>query len=82
MKPLNWKKLSHNKKYVEAGRLFNSIRGKYLISQALSKAIDVMKEETNYPEVSNIEDMEMLEVMFPIYSGLEKAHKLADKSVK
>ena len=80
MKPNNWKKLSQVKKEVVARELLNSVRGQYIISQALVKAVEVMKSETNYPEVSNIEDMEILLTLFPIFSGLEKAHKLAGKT--
>ena len=36
-----------------------SMRGQYIISQALWKAIEVMRTD-EYPEVSNIKDMEFL----------------------
>lgn len=67
MKPENWEKLSKGKKIEIATQLFSSVRGQYIVSQALYKAIEVMKKEPlRKREVSNIEDMEMLSELFPI----------------
>ena len=61
MKPRNWKKLSKEEKKITVDKLFNSMRGFYIISQALQKAIDVMKQVPEiHREQSNIEDMEIL----------------------
>jgi len=66
MKPKNWDKLNAGKKKEIAKQLFSSVRGHYIISQALIKAVEVMRTE-EYPETSNIEDMEMLLELFPIF---------------
>ena len=73
MKPRNWDKLSQNMKKRIALQLLQSMRGSYLISQALSIAIEQMKKvEPPYREESNIQDMEMLlETLFPIYPILK-----------
>jgi len=67
-KPKNWNKLSDQEKKKIGLQLFSSMRGLFIISQALSKAIDSMKKVKPCPEISNIEDMEILhETLFPIY---------------
>lgn len=69
-KPSDWNKLSQKEKEEIGADLFSSVRGQYIISQALSKAIDVMKkvEPPIMREQSNIGDMEILhETVFPIY---------------
>jgi len=69
-KPKNWDKLPKDEKKMIAWNLYLSTRGQYIVSQALSKAIDVMKkvEPAVRREQSNIEDMEILhEEIFPIY---------------
>lgn len=72
MKPKNWKELSEEEKRDAAMSLLYSKRGHYIVSQALVKAIDVMKAEPEVRrEASNIEDMEMLLELFPIYKGIE-----------
>ena len=43
----------------QAFELLASKRGSYIISQAVWKAIEVMRAE-KYPETSNIQDMEFL----------------------
>lgn len=66
MKPKDWNEMSDKEKKQMAVALLNSQRGHYLISQALVRAIEVMSKE-KYPETSNIQDMEMLLELFPIY---------------
>ena len=68
-KPEEWNKLPEERKKAIAVQLYGSWRGQYIISQALSKAIDVMKKvEPPHREESNIGDMEILhEEIFPIY---------------
>jgi hypothetical protein len=68
-KPSDWKKLSEEEKHDIGLELLVSFRGQFIISQALSKAMDRMKEvKPPYREESNIEDMEILhETVFPIY---------------
>jgi hypothetical protein len=54
-------------------RLFNSVRGRYIIGQALYTAIKEM-EKVEYPfkEASNINDMKlMMAELFPMYSGIK-----------
>lgn len=75
MKPENWDSLSEEEKIKIAKNLLNSMRGNYIVSQALYKAIEIMKKE-KYPETSNIEDMEMLrETFFRIFTDFEKMEK-------
>jgi hypothetical protein len=55
----------------------SSIRGQYIISQALCVAIDQMREvEPTHQEVSNISDMEYLrDELFPIYKAVQEANE-------
>lgn len=60
----------------DATALLNSWRGQYIISQALVKAIESMKKvKPPHREESNIADMELLLVLFPIYKHTEEAEK-------
>jgi AcrR family transcriptional regulator len=56
-------------------QLLQSARGSYLISQALSIAVEQMRKvEPKYREESNIQDMEMLlETLFPMYVVVRKS---------
>jgi len=86
MKPENWEKLDKDTKYKIAVKLLVSKRGEYIISQALYKAIEVMKKEPeDKREVSNIEDMEILLEIFPLFKIVEESKlaesKLVDKNV-
>jgi hypothetical protein len=63
MKPSNWSKMTTEEKHEDALKLLNSGRGRLIMGQALAKAVTVMKAE-EYPETSNIEDMEELGEMF------------------
>lgn len=74
MKPENWDKLDKGTRYKIALELLRSKRGEYIISQALYKAIEVMKKEPKERrEESNIQDMEiLLEELFPMYLAIEK----------
>jgi hypothetical protein len=56
----------------KAIQLFDSVRGKYIVSQALCLAIKSIKErEPELQEPSNMADMELLLNLFPIYKVLE-----------
>jgi len=58
----------------QAAALFNSLRGKYIVGQALHKAIKAMEqvEPPAMRELSNIEDMKlMMEQLFPMFMALE-----------
>jgi len=46
-------------KVAQATDFLMSMRGQYIISQALWKAIEIMRTD-EYPEISNIKDMEFL----------------------
>ena len=63
-----------NKKAIEFA---SSVRGQYIISQALCLAIEKMKDEKipmNMRESSNISDMEYLrDEIFPIYKAVLEA---------
>jgi hypothetical protein len=64
MKPDDWDSFSTDTKEQLAKALFNSQRGRLIIAQALSHAIYNMRK-IDFPEKSNIEDMEMLgEILF------------------
>ncbi len=69
MKPENWNTMSDAEKLDDAERLLHSVRGKLIVGQALARAVAVMRTE-EYPEESNIQDMEELgEMLFaPFYS--------------
>ena len=85
MKPENWEKLSKEEKLKIGLLLFNSFRGKYIISQALFKAIKVMKRvPKKFREESNIQDMEILyETLFPFYNEImEMKPKQFEKLLK
>lgn len=66
MKPSGWSSMSIRKRRAVAGALLNSLRGNYLLSQALFHALKALKAVPEpLREQSNIEDMEMLrEEMF------------------
>lgn len=81
MKPKNWKRMATTSKRHIAGRLLNSERGHYIISQALVVAIKQLKKvPIPHREISNIQDMEMLLELFPIYAAVEnvKTQQFAD----
>ena len=81
-KPNNWNKLSKEEKKEIALNLFESIRGKYVISQAFSYAINELKKEEN-PQFSNIEDMEILkEVLFNIPNKKDLDFRTIKKEIK
>lgn len=80
MKPENWDKLDKGEKYKIAVALLKSKRGEYILSQALCKAIEVMKKEPEGKrEVSNIEDMEILLEIFPLFKIFEEGKKVFEK---
>jgi hypothetical protein len=70
MKPENWNTMTITEKRDDATKLFNSTRGQLIIGQALARATAVMRTE-EYPETSNIEDMEELgEALFGVWYSL------------
>lgn len=62
-KPDNWDTLDHKDQIAIAQRLIQSQRGHLIMGQALANAIKHMSK-AEYPELSNIEDMEILAVLF------------------
>ena len=74
---LKWEKYPNKgKRRSEAIILYSSIRGLYIISQALTKAIEAMLKE-KHPEYSNIEDMQLLLTeLFPLFDDIENISKL------
>jgi len=79
MKPEGFETWSEKKKRDYALKLAQSMRGQYIISQALTKAIEVMKtvEPAVRRERSNIEDMETLrDNLFPLFYVTEQAECL------
>lgn len=75
MKPKEWDSWTKEQKVEYARKLLFSVRGQYIISQALIEAIKTMKKR-KYPEISNIEDMEVLLELFPIGLVLAQAEKI------
>ena len=75
MKPPDWNELSKEEKFKRGILLFSSLRGQYIISQALCVAIKTLKKvKKPYREESNIQDMEiLLETIFPLYKGVKEA---------
>jgi hypothetical protein len=68
--------MSQEDKKESARGLLKSMRGQFIISQALVKAIEAMsKVPTNRREVSNMQDMEMLLQLFPIYAMVDASEK-------
>jgi type III secretory pathway lipoprotein EscJ len=60
--------MSSKKKDAYAVELFRSLRGQLILTQALTVAIETMKQ-AQYPEQSNIEDMEIFkERLFTFFS--------------
>jgi len=74
MKPENFDQLSHEEQEEIALPIFASLRGQYLIAQALQVAIRTMKAKDDEElELSNIEDMEMLlQGVYQDYAGCFK----------
>lgn len=69
MKPENWEQMSTVDKQEYAVVLVNSMRGRLIISQALHYAMQQLKEKP-HPEISNIQDMEVLRetlFAFPVF---------------
>jgi len=73
MKPENWEKMTADQRRTVAHSLMQSLRGHYIISQALAVAIDAMKKvPVSRREMSNIEDMEILrEEVFSLFFPFE-----------
>jgi len=75
MKPADWDELDLEAKKAIAHQLFRSMRGQYIIGQALAIAREsLLSVEPDYlREVSNAEDMEILSVLFFPYAEVKKA---------
>jgi len=64
-------------KFKEAAKFAESVRGQFILSQALTVAAEAMKQEP-YPESSNIADMEYLrDNLFPLYKAVSDSHSKA-----
>ena len=62
-------------KQEKAISFLNSVRGKYIMGQALFVAIERLGQE-KYPETNNINDMTyLLDNLFPLYKTIESAKK-------
>ena len=59
MKPADWDDMSRHEQEEYAHALMNSVRGRYIIGQALAIASDTLAKHP-FPETSNIQDMEVL----------------------
>ena len=61
----------------EAKNLLNSIRGQFILSQALTLAIEHMEERPdNQQEPSNQADMELLTLLFPLFASTYRFAKM------
>jgi hypothetical protein len=65
MKPESYDTMTAAQKKRLAQGLAESTRGRWLIGQALYRGAQAMASD-QYPEISNIEDMEVLSYMFPV----------------
>jgi len=66
--------MSTNVTMESAVEFADSTRGRYIISQALTKAIEVMeKVPSPHRERSNIADMKALQVAFPMFQDIQDA---------
>ena len=73
MKPENWDKMSNSEKRQYALKLLSTPRGIYIVSQALAVAIKAMKAKPEpQREISNIEDMEVLQAFFNLHPELDE----------
>ena len=72
MKPANWDQMTDPEKSDYAITFLGSLRGTYILSQALHYALETMKAvPPPHTEISNIADMEMLrETLFSFPIGL------------
>ena len=61
--------------------LFGSMRGRYIVSQALTLAIGRLEEVAEpFRESSNIEDMRLLQdELFPLFKGINRALEAAEE---
>ena len=76
MKPSNWNEMTDIEKHDDALLLMRSMRGALIMSQALVRAIEVMSAEpVERREVSNIQDMEVLLELFPIFKMVAESNK-------
>lgn len=85
MKPKNWDKLPAEEQREIATELFGSTRGQLIMGQALGLASALLRT-VEYPETSNIQDMEMLgEALFAwsfaIYASPPQSTKEATNAV-
>jgi len=73
-----------NNTQVEATEFLGSMRGQYIISQALMIAVKEMKKvKEPHTEHSNICDMEyFLDTLFPICKLIEGVEAKRDKAIK
>ena len=73
MKPSDWNQRNAEQKEAVAVDLYNSMRGRLVIAQALAIASKALKAADHpYQEVSNAEDMEMIgEALFQPFYTLE-----------
>lgn len=71
------KQATHTQGKVAAEHLFSSLRGAYIVSQALCIAIEELEkvEPPVMREQSNIEDMQLLrDELFPFFASLQHAN--------
>ena len=70
MRPENWKDYSNGEKTAHAQELFYSMRGSFVIAQALVIASNFLKDK----EPSNAEDMEIIgECLFQPFYDLQRS---------
>jgi hypothetical protein len=62
---------------IEAKKLLASMRGQFILSQALTLAIEHIEERpVNEQEPSNQADMELLTLLFPLFSSTYRFAKM------
>ena len=80
MKPANWDQMTDKQKKEYAMRLLESKRGEFILSQALYLGAKTLRNvQAPYTEVSNAEDMDILQEVFSLYGmfkGIEEQVKI------
>lgn len=69
MKPVGWDSQSQVAKEGYAREFIQSMRGAFIMGQALVVAIEQLRKAKR-PETSNIQDMEVLLELFPLYAAV------------
>ncbi len=76
MKPVAWDTMSDDERREMAMKFMGTTRGSYILGQALTLAKRALRAK-KFPEESNAQDMEILQVLFFPYESVEYTGPLA-----